>query len=130
MKPNSPHIREIGEKEFKLEVLGSGQPVLVAFLAPWSRPCQKIRSTLKQVAAACGERLRLAIVNVDDYPDLGVWYDIQSIPTVLCFVGESERARIVGTASLRAVMSKLEPVIGARKPAGPVGTAPAESKNL
>ena len=112
MKTN-PHklpIIEIGEANFEPEVLRSEQPVMVAFSAPWSRPCQVIESVLDEVASACAGTVKVAKVNVDDHPDLGVWYDIRSIPTLLCFVKARVCVRIVGTASKEAILSKLRSV--------------------
>jgi len=102
---------EIGAANFESEVLRSPQPVLVAFSAPWSQPCRVITSVLDEVAAACAGRAKVLRVNADDHPDLGMWYDIQSIPTLLCFVGGKVCVRIVGTASAKAILSKLEPFL-------------------
>ena len=102
---------EIGETNFESEVLKSKQPVIVAFSAPWSQACRVIRSVLDEVATACSGKAKFLRVNVDDHPDLGIWYDIQSIPTLLCFVSGKECVRIVGTASKEAILSKLEPFL-------------------
>jgi thioredoxin 1 len=112
---NADHalIAEIGETNFESEVVDSDRPVLVAFLAPWSRPCHIIRPVLDDVAAACASSVKVVTINADDNPDLGMCYGIQSIPTLLCFVEGSERARIVGTASRQAILSKLKPFMGA-----------------
>ena len=106
-------ISEIGEHVFENEVLRSAYPVLVSFEAPWSRPCQVVHSVLEQVAVFCRGKARVFRVNVDDNPDLGLWYDIQAVPTLMCFVGGQERARIVGTASAEATWKKVGPLIGA-----------------
>jgi thioredoxin 1 len=106
-KPNV----EIGETNFESEVLRSVPPVMVMFWAPWSRPCHIIRSVLDEVATAWAGRVKVVKVNVDDHPDLGVWYDIQSIPTMLCFINGKVCVRIVGTASKEAMLSKLEPFL-------------------
>ena len=98
---------KIGEADFKSEVLKSKQPVIVAFLAPWSRPCQVVASTLEEVANAYGARVKVVKVNADDNPDLSLWYEIQSIPTLLCFVKGTLRARLVGTASKEAIFAKF-----------------------
>jgi thioredoxin 1 len=104
------HI-EIGETNFESEVLKAKQPVIVAFSAPWSRPCHIIRSVVDEVATARAGRVKVLRVNVDDHPDLGLLYDIQSIPTLLCFVSGKVCVRIVGTASKEAILSKLEPFL-------------------
>jgi len=105
--PHKASTVEVGEANFEAEVLRSKQPVLVAFGAPWSQPCQIINSVLDEVAAACAGSVKVVRVNADDTPDLGVLYEIQSIPTLLYFVDGSIRARVVGTASKEAILTKL-----------------------
>ena len=108
MNTDKAQIVEIGETNFESEVLRSKQPVLVAFLAPWSRPCQTVKSVLDEVATACLGMVKVVKVNVDNNPDLGLWYEIQSIPTLLYFAGGSLRTKVVGTASKEAILSQLQ----------------------
>lgn len=119
MNADKPQVVEIAATNFPTEVLRSKLPVMVAFSAPWSRPCRVIASAVEEVAEACAGRLKVLRVNVDHYPDLGLWYDIQSIPTLLCFVNGKECARIVGTASKEAILGKMTPFL-----AGGSGEAP------
>lgn len=112
MNADNAQTVEIDETNFKSEVLRSEQPVMVAFSAPWSRPCQVFRAVLDDVAAACVGRVKVVKINVDDHPDLGVWYEIQSIPTLLCFVNGKVCVRIIGTASKEAILAKLKPFAG------------------
>ena len=100
---------EVGETRFDAEVLKAKQPVLVAFWAPWSRPCQILDSVLEAVTTACAGTVKVVKINADDCLDLSLWYDIQSIPTLLYFVHGKPRLRIVGTASKEAILAKLEP---------------------
>jgi thioredoxin len=99
---------EVGEANFEPEVLQSKPPVLVAFGAPWSRPCQILVSVLEEVATTCAGSVKVVKINSDDNPDLSMWYEIQSIPTLLFFVDGSLRAKVVGTASKKAILSKLK----------------------
>ena len=108
MNANETQIVEIGEANFESEVLQSKQPVLVAFFAPWSRACQTVRPVLDEVATACGGSVKVVKVNADNNPDLGIWYEIQSIPTLLFFVGGSLRVKVIGTVSKEAVFSQLQ----------------------
>lgn len=101
---------ELGQANFDREVLRSKQPVIVAFLAPWSRPCHVLGGVLAEVTFACGESARVFRVNADDHPELSLWYDIQSVPTLLFFAGGSLRARLVGTTSKEAIMARLQVV--------------------
>ena len=102
-------LRVIPTIDFKAEVLESKQPVLVEFWAPWSRPCQVSDSMLQDVAAACAGKVKVVKVNADDSLDLSLWYDIQSVPTLLCFIQGNPCLRIVGTASKEAILAKIRP---------------------
>src|SRR5258705_10937010 len=108
--PDSSPIIEIGEANFESEVLRWKQPVLVAFSAAWSRPCQILDSVLEEVSAACAGREKVVKINADNNPDLSLVWKIQSIPTLLYFVEENLRARVVGTVSKEAILSKLRSV--------------------
>ena len=95
-------------RNFDSEVLNSKQPVLVAFLTSWSRPCAVILPVLDEIASECAGKLKVVRVNADTNLDLSLWYDVQSIPTLLYFVTGNVRAKIVGTATKEAILSKLE----------------------
>ena len=105
MKKNE--VQEISESEFETQVLSSMQPVLVGFLTDWSKPCQVCESVLEEVAAACEGRAKVFKINVDDNPDLGNVYRIQSIPTLIYFFNGSVRMKIIGMASAKAILAKL-----------------------
>jgi thioredoxin 1 len=102
--------RAIAAEDFKAEVLESNQPVLVEFWAPWSRACQVFESALQELANACAGKVKVIKVNADDSLDLSLWYDIQSVPTLLYFVRGNPCSRIVGTASKEAILAKLKTV--------------------
>ena len=108
--PDNRPIIEIGEANFESEVLRCKQPVLVAFSASWSRPCQILDSVMEEVAAACTGRGKIVKINADNNPDLSLVWKIQSIPALLYFVDGNLRAKIIGTASKEAILSKLRSV--------------------
>jgi thioredoxin 1 len=108
MEMKTNHVEEINESEFEREVLRSELPVLVGFLAGWSQPCRLVEPVLEEVAEACDGSAKVFKVNVDDNPDLGTWYGIQSVPTVSYFIDGTVRGQIVGTASAKAFLAKLQ----------------------
>jgi thioredoxin 1 len=108
MNTDKTQIVEIGEMNFEVEVLQSKQPVLVAFFAPWSRACQAVSPVLDEVATVCAGMVKVVKVNADNNPDLGLWYEIQSIPTLLYFVGGSLRGKVIGTVTKEAIFSQLQ----------------------
>lgn len=102
---------DVGLAVFMAEVINSKHSTVVLFWAPWSHPCQVMKSVLIQVAKACAWRARVVKVNADDNPELSLLYEIQSIPTLLFFTNGTLRARIVGTVSKEAILAKLQPFI-------------------
>jgi thioredoxin 1 len=102
---------EVTEVNFETEVLKSNQPVLVGFATGWSLPSITFDGTLEEIAAEFADSLKVARVKLDRSPNLGLWYGIRCIPTVLCFVDGEERVGIFGTTSKEAILSQLKPVI-------------------
>ena len=100
---------QLDNGSFDSEVLESKLPVLVAFLTTWSRPCVVLLPVLDEIASECAGELKVVRVNADTNLDLSLWYDVQSIPTLFYFVDGNVRAKIVGTATKEAILSKLEP---------------------
>lgn len=114
MKTNQ--VEEINESEFEREVLRCKLPALVGFVTGWSQLCRLIEPVLDEVAAACSGRARVLKVNVDDNPDLGTWYGIQSVPTLSYFVNGSVRGKIVGMVTPRAILAKFESITREKTP--------------
>jgi thioredoxin 1 len=106
-------IHEINGTDFEAEVLKSEQPVLVSFWAAWNQPSRMLGSVLDEVAAECNGRAKVVKVNVDDNSYLELWFGIQSIPTLLCFVNGEVVATITGTASKEAILAVLKPLADA-----------------
>ena len=126
-KTNKP-ITEIGEANFESELLRWKQTVLVAFSAAWSRPCRILHSVLEEAAAECAGHVKVVRINADNHPDLSLVWKIQSIPTLLYFVDGNLRARIVGTASKEAILSKLRSVTDGSDPKTPTPDANHENE--
>ena len=87
MNVKKKSIHQTCEAKFEAEVLQAKRPVLVAFLAPWSRPCVVLRPVVDEMAAEFTGELTVLTINADENPVLGLRYEIQFIPTLLLFVG-------------------------------------------
>ncbi len=107
MNAEQVRVVESGEANFEADVLQADQATLVVFWAPWSRPCQAIQPVLGELAHACAETSKVVRVNLDEHPGLGRRYEIDFIPTWVCFVAGNERARAVGPLSKEAILSKM-----------------------
>ena len=108
MNTENDALPVISAVDFRAEVLNAEQPVLVEFWAPWSRACQVLDSVLQELASASAGKVKVVKVNADDSLDLSLWYEIQSVPTLLYFVGGNPCLRIVGTATKEAILAKLK----------------------
>jgi thioredoxin 1 len=105
-------IREVGLGNFDSEVLKANLPVLVEFFAPWSQPCRVLDPVLQEVAELVRGKVKILKVNADENPELSLWYEIQSIPMLLCFMDGTLRGRIVGTATRDAIIARLQAACG------------------
>jgi thioredoxin 1 len=103
---------EINEANFEIEVLKSSQPVLVEFATGWSLPSMMLDGALDEIAAEFVDHLKVARVKLDHSPNLGLWYGIRCLPTMLYFVDGEVSIGIFGTTSKEAILSQLKPVMG------------------
>ena len=99
---------EITGANFETEVLQAKQPVLVDFWAEWCGPCKMVAPLLDEVATELAGRVKVAKIDVDTNPELAARYGIQSIPTLLYFVGGEVRDQTVGVTGKKAIVARLE----------------------
>ncbi len=86
-----------------------------------------LEGVLDEIASESVDCLKVARVKLDHSPNLGLWYGIRCIPTILCFVDGEERVGIFGTTSKEAILSQLQLAINSRHIPGP-GFAPSNRK--
>jgi thioredoxin 1 len=102
---------EINEENFETEVLKSSQPVLVEFATRWSVPSMTANGAMDEIAAAFVDFLKVGRVQLDGSPNLGLWYGIRCLPTILYFSDGEVRVGIFGTTNKEAILSQLKPII-------------------
>ena len=102
---------EINEANFETEVLKSSQPVLVEFATEWSLPSMMLDGALDEIAHEFVDCLKVAHVRLDHSPNLGLWYGIRCLPTILYFSEGEVRLGIFGTTNKQAILSQLRPAI-------------------
>jgi thioredoxin 1 len=100
-------FRFVDEANFESQVLHSRSAVLVAFWAPWSKPCHVIDPVLLEVAQTCAGKIEVVKVDADDNPNLSLRFGVQHIPTLLHFQAGQLRGRLVGTTSKKAILKLL-----------------------
>ena|SRR5438128_2019029 len=106
---------ELTEANFETEVLKSRQPVLVEFATGWSLPSMMTNGAMDEIAAEFVDHLKVATVKLDRNPNLGLWYGIRCLPTILYFSDGEVRIGIFGTMNKEAILSQLKPIISSRR---------------
>jgi thioredoxin 1 len=102
---------DINEANFENEVLKSTQPVLVEFATGWSLPSMMTNEAMDEIANEFTDCLKVARVQLDRSPNLGLWYGIRCLPTILYFSDGEVRIGIFGTTNKDVILSQLRPVI-------------------
>ncbi len=69
---------------------------MVEFWAPWCGPCHTMKPILKELDETEGARLKVALVNAQDHPDLANKYSVLAIPTFFVFKAGQIAAHHIG----------------------------------
>lgn len=88
--------KEFTDSSFKMEVLGSDQPVLVDFWAAWCGPCHAVGPTIEELAEQYDGTVKVGKLNIDENPQTTSGFGIRSIPAVLLFKDGKVVERLVG----------------------------------
>lgn len=90
------NVLEFNDETFQSEVLGSSEPVLVDFWAPWCGPCRALAPTIEELANEYSGKVRVGKVNTDESPQTATRHQISAIPTVMLFKDGQIVERFVG----------------------------------
>jgi len=104
---------QVTEANFETEVLNSTQPVIVDFYADWCGPCKMIAPALEEIASELQGKVKIAKVNVDEEAALAQRYKVQSLPTLLYFREGEVVNQLIGAASKKVILGKLESEVAA-----------------
>ena len=114
-------ILQLDEANFETEVLKSSQPVLVEFSTGWSLPSMMLDGAMDEIATQFVDSLKVARVELDSNPNLGLWYGVRCLPTVLYFSDGEVRAGMFGTTNKETILSQLEPMLNSRATSASAG---------
>ena len=93
---------------FDEEVLQSDVPVLVDVWAAWCPPCMMLKPELERLAADLGGRAKIALINVDEEPELAGMFDVSRIQALM-IVKKGRRAdEWTGYSPRYAMLGRIE----------------------
>ena len=96
------------DADFDSKVLASDQPVLVDFWAPWCGPCKMIGPMVDQLAETYAGRAKVVKVDVQQFPALGVRYNVRNIPMLLLFKdGQVHSSQVGAPSNIKSLLSQM-----------------------
>lgn len=98
----------LNDKNFKTEVLESKSLVLVDFWASWCVPCKILLPIVEEIAKEYKDKIKVAKLNVEDYPLIASRYGIMSIPTLIIFKDGKAVESLVGLVSKEQIVSRIK----------------------
>jgi len=98
----------VSDADFEKEVVNSEIPVLVDCWAEWCAPCRMVGPTIDKLADEYQGKFKLTKLNVDENTVTASKYAIQSIPTMMIFVGGKLVDGLIGAHPEANIRAKLE----------------------
>ena len=98
----------VSESDFSSVVLESKVPAVCVFTAPsWCPPCKLLHPILEDLASESKDQYLVAVLDIDDSPDLAKQYGVKAVPTTIAFKDGKETTRLNGLQSKTNLLKLL-----------------------
>ena len=101
------NVIEIGDADFRREVLEAQEPVMVDFTAAWCAPCRVVAPILDSLATEYQGRMKFAKLDTDTNLETAQQYGIRALPSMLVFKGGKVVKQLVGAMPRKRLEDEL-----------------------
>jgi thioredoxin 1 len=104
-----------GEAEFD-EVLESGNPVIIDWMAAWCRKCIYLKPKLEKLAAEYHPNIKFYFVDVNTVPSaLVARAAVTKMPTIQLWKNKEKAGEVIGGDQAWLVLDKIREMVSAKK---------------
>jgi thioredoxin 1 len=114
-------LLSIDGDNFIAEVIDADRPVLLDCWAGWCAPCRRLAPELEQLQREQPDRLKIAKLDCDEFPDLAHLLGVSILPTMLLFVDGVVESSLRGYRPKEAILDHFEPYLKTKKGSGAGG---------
>lgn len=105
-------VTKIESLEALEKVVKESSKVVVAdFWATWCKPCELMNPEMETLAEDMKDDIEVVAIDVEALKDVALKYDIQGIPTLICFKNGKEKDRIAGYKPAAVVEGLIRSII-------------------
>ncbi|MEM7818080.1 MAG: thioredoxin, partial [Candidatus Aenigmatarchaeota archaeon] len=83
-------------------------PIIIDFYADWCMPCRMLSPIIEKIEKKLDGKIKVLKVNVEEFPEISMKFEIMSIPTLVLIKGGKEIDRIVGLVSEEKILEWLK----------------------
>ncbi len=105
----------IDADNFIAEVIDADKPVLLDCWASWCAPCRRLAPELEALAQEEPDRLKIAKLDCDQFPDLAHLLGVTILPTMLLFVDGVVESSLRGYRPKEEIVQRIGPYLKTKK---------------
>lgn len=103
-----PNTVAVTGENFGQEVLESGAPTLLYFWATWCIPCNLMKRAIGKAAETLEGKAKVAMINVDQAPDLLEKFGVRGTPTFILVKGEQVLDQFSGITTTGNIVARVK----------------------